>query len=148
MTTREQLAVGVAIAALAWWLWSRRALVADVTTSETFALAGDDALGRFAYAIAVAEGYFDGNTVPYRKNNPGDLKLDGRVITTFPTPEAGWTALRAQLDRIARGASDYYTRSMTLAQMGVTWAAGDTNWAVNVGQALGVSTSTSIGDLL
>lgn len=148
MTDREAAGAGVLVIGLVWWWWRSRSPVARVTTSETFALAGDDAVGRVAYAIAIAEGYFEAGTIPARRNNPGDLKLDGSAITTFASAAEGWAALRAQLERIQRGASAYYTESMTLAQMGLTWAAGDTNWAVNVAQALGVSTSTRLGDLL
>jgi hypothetical protein len=91
----------------------------------------------FASAIAVAEGFGVPGAIPTVRNNPGDLKLDGVTITTFPTEQAGWDALVRQLRLIRDGQSRYYTPDMTLAQMGRVWTATEQeSWSANVMLAL------------
>lgn len=154
--SRQQLAGGVAIVALAWWLLRGRAPVATVTTSYTIDGIADTPIGRFAEAIAIAEGYYDGDTVPRRANNPGALKLGepaigaagGNRITAFTTAAEGWDRLYRQLRLIVEGRSAHYTLSSTIEQMGLTWSGGDRNWAVNVAAVLNVPTSAQLGTVL
>jgi hypothetical protein len=97
-------------------------------------------LSPLARAIAFAEGYNASPTnAPTRANNPGSLKVSGYPVTgaegisVFPTVADGWDALTHQLNLIASGTSAVYARSMTIAQMGVTWT--DTAamaWTANV----------------
>ncbi len=63
----------------------------------------------FATFVATEEGFFKPGSLPQRHNNPGDLTRwgdwpiqDGYVV--FDTPDAGWKALRSQIQKnIARG---------------------------------------------
>ncbi len=55
-----------------------------------------------ADAIARFEGYYKPGSVALRNNNPGNLRSWGSLPTAngyavFPTPEAGWDALRRQV---------------------------------------------------
>ena len=101
----------------------------------------------FAQAIATAEGYGVPGARPTVNNNPGDLvgwpgtPTDSSGYSVFATPQAGWDALETQLGTISSGESAYYTPDMTIAQMGDTWADGDSNWAQNVAASLGVTSS-------
>lgn len=62
-----------------------------------------------AQAIARFEGFFQQNSLAGRNNNPGNLRSWGNLPTSggyavFPTPEAGWAALRRQVElNIGRG---------------------------------------------
>jgi len=64
-----------------------------------------------ARAIATFEGYFQPGTIAQRNNNPGNLRRWGNLpvrdgYAVFPTPEAGWEALRRQVElNVARGLS-------------------------------------------
>jgi len=112
-----------------------------------------DKITKFAAAIATAEGFGDEGAVPTRANNPGDLELGGTIVgegvTTYPTPEAGWAALYAQLVRIRDGRSSVYTIQMTIGDMAANYAPADAgSWAANVARYLGVSVDTPIGTLL
>jgi|SRR5690348_16030122 len=108
----------------------------------------------FAAAIAYAEGYGPPAARPTRNNNPGDLKnwpgvpTDSGGYSIFPSAQVGWDALEQQLASIASGQSSYYSPDMTLAQMGEIWAGGDSNWAANVANYLGVSTAAMISTFL
>jgi hypothetical protein len=108
----------------------------------------------FAESIAVAEGYGIAGAIPTVRNNPGDLKLSGDTITTFPTPDAGWQALYRQLDLIRSGDSRYYTLAMTIGQMSRVWTATEQGaWASNVVRAMNergfaVSLSTQLAEIL
>ena len=104
-------------------------------------------LSSFASAIANAEGYGVAGAIPTVNNNPGDLVSNGSV-TSYSTPEAGQSALMSKLSNIFSGNSKVYSPSMTLSQMGSTWANGDSNWASNVAKYLGVSPSSVIGDIV
>ena len=62
-----------------------------------------------AGAIATFEGYFTPGSLAARNNNPGNLRTWGNQPTSggyavFPTAEAGWAALRRQVElNISRG---------------------------------------------
>jgi hypothetical protein len=110
------------------------------------------AIGRFAQAIAAAEGYGTPGAIPTRANNPGDLFLGGTTIgsgvTVFNSAADGWSALFNELVKIRDGRSGNYQVTMTIEDMGLEWSGGDPNWAVNVARFLGVPGSTMIGTLL
>lgn len=105
-----------------------------------------------ARAIAFAEGFHNPNTIPAKRNNPGDIKSGG-VIATFATAAEGWEALERQLMAIVNGTSRFYNTKMTIAEMGAVWApASDGNtagaWAKNVAAQLGTSVNTRIEQVL
>lgn len=114
-----------------------------------------DRVQRFAEAIAYAEGYRPG-TLPYRNNNPGDLKVsavpsvgkDAQGHLIFATPEDGWRALRRQIEIIIEGRSSVYTLDMTIKAMGEKYAEWASNWSSNVAGKLGVSESVSLRSVL
>jgi hypothetical protein len=110
---------------------------------------------RFADAIAHAEGYGIPGAIPTVANNPGDLVIPGwsptmgsAGIAVFDSPDYGWSRLYRQIALIVRGESAHYDLDMTLAEMGRVYAGGDDNWARNVAAHLGVSTSTTLGQVL
>jgi hypothetical protein len=113
----------------------------------------------FAQAIAQAEGFSVVGSVASRARNPGNLKLGGphtiNGVTVFESDALGWSALYRQLGLIVDGRSAHYRVSMTIAQMGATWAptgGADLNiagaWARNVAAALRVPVTTRLGDVL
>lgn len=56
----------------------------------------------FMRAIARMEGFYAGDTIAKRQNNPGNLRSWGsnpvvNGYAMFPTVDAGWTALRSQI---------------------------------------------------
>lgn len=121
----------------------------DGTAGSGSASPGLDAL---AAAIALAE-----NVTP-SANNPGALALgdqgngvlNSAGVTIFATLEEGEAALVEQLTRIENGVAKYLSPNMTIAQFAVTWTGNDNpaQWAATVAQALGVSTDTTIGEIL
>jgi hypothetical protein len=101
-----------------------------------------------AHAIAMAEGYNVGTgTAPYDLNNPGDISdyaseygsqyHGGSNITTFPTAEAGWTALHGKVAAMVNGTSTVYSNK-TWAQVAQTYAGNSSAWLNNVTKQLGV----------
>jgi len=112
----------------------------------------DETILRLARAIAVSEGYYVEGSLPFRKNNPGALRLFGETdtITEFATANAGWEALFEQLRKIFRGNSAYYHDGMTIAEMARVWTGGDRPdaWARNVSSYLGVSPNTRLKELV
>lgn len=111
-------------------------------------------MASLANAIANAEGYGQPNAIPTLANNPGDLVLGdmgygtlGQRITVFPTSQAGYAALNNQIGLMQSGQSSVYSPNETIAQVGQSWANGDTNWANNVSQSLGVSPNTPLSSL-
>jgi len=60
-------------------------------------------------AIATFEGYFKAGSTAQRNSNPGNLRSWGNLPTrdgyvVFPTAEAGWTALKRQVElNVSRG---------------------------------------------
>jgi hypothetical protein len=106
---------------------------------------------RLALAIKVAEG---SNPL---WNNPGDMVFaDGfpthgfansEGVLLFNNAEDGWNALCHQCNLMLTGKSHVYTLDMTIAQVGLKYANGDTNWAKNVALELGVSLGTTLADL-
>jgi hypothetical protein len=108
-----------------------------------------DIIQTFANAIAVAEGFFIAGSRPQRTNNPGDINL-----ATYGSVQEGWQALYNQVYLMFYGGSQYYNPSQTIAQVGYIYAdgahdpTGASNWASNVASALGVTTDTTLQQLL
>lgn len=104
-----------------------------------------------AKAIAVAEGS-DPDW-----NNPGDLTLsfgfptlgtaNSAGVLKFQNCADGWQALYKQLEAIVNGNSRY-SLSDTIASFGLGYSGGDSNWAVNVANELGVTPDTQLSDVL
>lgn len=112
------------------------------------------ARSQFAAAIGNAEGVNVPGSLPARNNNPGDLRrwpgvpADANGYSIFPSMQAGWDALEAELNDIRSGGSAYYDASMSIEQMGQIYADGDPSWAANVAAFLGTTTNAIIGPLL
>lgn len=77
-------------------------------------------------------------------NNPGAITSNGSLIT-FPTLQAGQTALQNQLQTDVSGASKYYSPNETLEQFEETYTGGDLNAGKNVSSFLGIPSTTPIG---
>ena len=108
---------------------------------------------QFADAIAQAEGFYVSGSVPNRKNNPGDIESSGQIIQ-YPTVNDGWQALYNQVYLMFYGGSAHYNPSMSITEVAWIYAdgaddpVGAQNWASNVAQALGVTTDTTLQNLL
>ena len=110
----------------------------------------------FANAIAFAEGFFVAGSRSQRNNNPGDVTDSFGQATTgqdgpfpiFATVQDGWDALYEQVYLMFYGGSKHYNSSMTIAQVGAIYANGDPNWANNVAANLGVTTDTTLNQLM
>lgn len=103
-------------------------------------------LSPLGQAIANAEGYGVPGAIPTLNNNPGDL-TDGGKILSYGSITDGINALQSQVTAMLTGSSKYYNPSMTIAEVGQTYANGDPAWAANVSNYLGVSPDTPIGQL-
>lgn len=128
--------------------------------------APDDRIERIMQAIARAEGFFVEGSVPYRANNPGDLKLGDKGhglingITVFDSDEEGWAALRNQVTIIVEGRSPVYNEwarelgkrnssELTIAEIAQKYTATEQDhWARNVASALGMSVNDPLGGFL
>lgn len=98
--------------------------------------------------IAQAEGFFAGDTLPARRNNPGSIRLGGETsdITQFDTVEEGWDALHEQVGRILTGNSRYYNVDMTFERVADIYTGRDNpeGWALTVSQAVGMQPYNTI----
>lgn len=116
---------------------------------------------KLAHAIAMTEGAYIPGTIPNRYHNPGDLKImrngqkyPGQVgvgkadHVIFKNKQAGWNALLHQIDKIIDGTSEYYTTDMTVKQMGKKYAQRSHMWSNNLAKHLGVTSQTTIGEIL
>lgn len=167
MTINKQLAGVVVVLGLALWYFRRRvtaerAPIPSVTTETSFNLGVTNEIKRFAEAIARAEGYYVGGSIPFRANNPGNLtspswtfagELEGQTlgaekIAVFSTSQQGWNALYNQLVLIINGQSSVYTLDDTIASMGAKYANGAPEWAYNVAAYLKVPQSTKLYEVL
>jgi hypothetical protein len=111
---------------------------------------------QLAQAIANAEGFNQAGSLAQTNNNPGDLTVDitgtgtgtdanGFVI--YGSADDGWNALYTQVQEMLSGTSGIYSPTMTIAQVGQSYANGDSNWASNVAAYMGVATSTPLNQL-
>lgn len=168
MDGRRLVAIAILIVAaaagLVLWFRSRQREFDDIPAEEITMTTGTTGIQQLARAIGFAEGYGKPGAVPTRSNNPGDLivpRWPGATTgpegqTVFPTPEAGWQALYAQLDYIRRRRSRWYVPEMSIEQMGARWASPATAaaWASNVSTWLrihegrNVTPASPIGELL
>lgn len=146
MTARAQL-LALSVVGIAAVLWAKRSTAAGLSS---FGVPASSGVRMFADAIATAEGFYAGNSVARRANNPGDLH-NGDVgfgtigaITVYGTEQAGWFALYDKLNDIGRGASSRYWPTMTIRNMGDVYAADGGNWSNNVAIALGSSPDAMI----
>lgn len=110
-----------------------------------------------ALAIEKAEGYGIPGAIPTVANNPGDLvvpgwtgaKLGSAGISVFSSYEEGKNHLYYQLQLIANGQSHIYTLDDTISSMAKKWTAtAQDNWANIVSGELGVSSDTTLRDIL
>jgi hypothetical protein len=118
---------------------------------EDMTAAPSDKVKRLAEAISVAEGS------PFGWNNPGDLTKsfgyatlgvgNSAGVLKFATPQDGWNALYAQLNAIILGQS-HWSLDTTLEDFGLGYSGGDSNWAVNVANQLGIDTSVTLREIL
>lgn len=140
MTSKQRQLLALGLAGVIAVLWQKRGAAAGLQGFTASA-----GVRQFADAIATAEGFYAGNSVARRANNPGDLH-NGDVgfgtigaITVYGTVDDGWRALYDKLTDIGRGASSRYWPTMTIADMGAVYAEDGGNWANNVAIALGAS---------
>lgn len=89
---------------------------------------------------------------PQRNNNPGNVKqggladdlaigVDEEGHLIFPTEEAGFLAMKRDLQAKVTGNSRFLPANPTIAQLGKVYAE-DPNWSNSVAKLLGVSPST------
>jgi hypothetical protein len=105
-------------------------------------------------AIQAFEGWTEGS-VSYRNNNPGNLKyahqkgaigIDPAGFAVFPTYEAGWQALMAQLE--AAFSACVYSPEDTLSEFFSKYTEGDSqSYANYVAGKLSVDPSTRLKDI-
>jgi hypothetical protein len=111
-----------------------------------------DRVKRLAEAIARAEGWYATGATQnrgQRANNPGNIMTPEWTLVQYPTAAAGWDALYRQVELALSGQSRHYRPDMTIWQMAEIYVghAGWENWARNVSSALGVPSSTPIGQV-
>lgn len=114
----------------------------------------DSKQSAFAEAIAFAEGYYSGDTRPFRNNNPGDFLGSGDsgsdgAYAVYSSPEKGWARLCYQVNLIFTNRSQHYSTGMTIDQVAHVWTATQQEaWAKNVSTKLGVSTDTTLDEFI
>jgi hypothetical protein len=114
-----------------------------------------DIVMQFATAIATAEGWFVSGSKAQRNNNPGNLTNPSGGFMQYATVMDGWNALYAQVELMFSGGSAHYNPSMTIQQVANAYAPDSPanpnqaeNWANNVATFLGVSTDTTLQQLM
>lgn len=121
-----------------------------------------DLVKRFADAVAHQEGFYAPPNaeglmpLPKRACNPTDMTDEGNIgygtlgegITIYPNEDSGWLAAWHKFGKWFSGRSTVYPLDMTLSDVGLKYSGGDANWARNVSARLGVSESTTLGDLV
>lgn len=141
--------IGLAVIILAGGL-ILYSIMGKIVMSQQTISSGSAKIDALARAIAFAEGS------PASWNNPGDLTKsfgypnegpqNTAGVLKFSTLEDGWRALYVQMQDILDGNS-HFRLTETLEDFGMTWA-GDPNWAVNVAKQLGVTTNTTLAEVL
>lgn len=109
-----------------------------------------------AEGFAIAEGYPNAHSIPWRTKNPGDLcigDLGSGVLnhkTIFATHAQGWEALRLQARKILTGDHSIYRPTMTLLEVAIRYTGQDhaADWAHIVSVHCGIPTNAAIGTLL
>jgi len=111
---------------------------------------GNASVDALARAISIAEGSNSSWNNPgsltksFGFPNQGPQNADG--VLRFDTLNDGWQALYAQIQSILEGRS-HFTLSETLEEFGLRWS-GNPNWSVNVARELGVTTDTTLGEVI
>jgi hypothetical protein len=126
----------------------------DQVTGENVLASGK--IQGVAEGISQAEGFGVPGAIPTLANNPGDLVIPnwpgakmGAGISVFDSVDEGRNRLYHQLQLIVSGQSKVYNLDMTIAEMANKWTATDAgNWARIVSGYLGVSTDTTLRDIL
>ena len=160
----QKIIVALAVGALAYFIYrfasERNQVNVNLPdpgmpiSSQTFPGVNPQKVYDFAYAVSVAEGFWETGSLPQRINNPGDLELGDRGSgteankTIFGSVFSGWEALYNEVWLILSGRSPYYQTSQTLEVIGRTYSGGDDNWSINVSNVLGVPPSTVLADWL
>jgi hypothetical protein len=117
-------------------------------TAKAAAAAPSAAVQAFAHAISVAEGYGVPGAIPTVRNNPGDLKWGTDDITTFPTADAGWSALYEDILKMLAGGFGY-SPDDTLASVGSKYTATEPDiWTANVVADLNAQGYSTLRELL
>src|SRR6516165_5090507 len=126
------------------WHWVALVIIAALALGGSAAMntGPGGIVQQFAQAIANAEGWFVAGSRPQRNNNPGNLTDSAGAFRIFSTVADGWAALYEQVSLMFYGGSAHYDPSMTIAQVGAIYAAGDSNWSNNVASYLGVTPQT------
>jgi len=114
------------------------------------------AITALASAIALAEGYTQRGSLPWRACNPGDLEegdlgngtLNSKTI--YPDHSSGWAALEFQCGRILTGSSTHYKPTMTVPQIAAIYTGNDNpaGWAATVCDALGLLPTDPLSKIL
>jgi hypothetical protein len=109
-------------------------------------------------AIASAEGFYVGGSIPANNNNPGNLTqdvnntavgTDSNGFMIYASSQDGWNALYYQVNLILTNASHVYNNAMTLLQIGNLYSPGTgSTWAANVASYLGVTPNTPVSQIL
>lgn len=132
---------------------------ADITTDETTWPSGN-AVWSICRAIAHAEGYNVGGSVPFRLNNPGDISdggptvsgpypaepHSGSQVTVFPDAKTGWNYLYKKISNHVNGKSAVFPATMTILQFAKKYAGDWSNWCNNVCEYLQVDSSSTFSD--
>lgn len=100
----------------------------------------NDPIKRLAEAIAKAEGFYSGDTLPKRNNNPGALKDASGRIALFESLADGWQALYRQVELMLTGQSAFYNPDMTFLEVARLYTGNDKPeaWASIVSGELGL----------
>src|ERR1700683_539719 len=120
-----------------------------------------DFISTWASAIAQFEGYFTSGSVAARNNNPGNLKYAGQPGATgadpngfaiFPTAEAGYDALDAQLSKYATQYPDDSLQDIMAHYLGqpaptIDSQGNSLSYASFVAGQLGVDPTTTLAEL-
>ena len=118
--------------------------------------AAPDIVRAFSNAIATAEGFFVNGSRPQRNNNPGDIMVNGQFVV-YSSSSEGWDALYSMVYKWFYGGSVLYNPFMTIGQIAQIYvdgpnatgmSPGASAWAANVANYLGVSTSTTLNNLM
>jgi hypothetical protein len=140
----------------AGWLLIIGLIVVLAATGAKTMMTHSGVIAIMAAAIQAFEGW-DAGSVSYRNNNPGNLKyshqkgatgIDPAGFAVFPTYEAGWQALCAQLESAFSGTSRVYSPEDTLSEFFSKYTEGDSqSYANYVAGKLGVNPGTQLKDI-
>jgi hypothetical protein len=157
------------LAALYQQLISKLTQLRDMLLSKgnsVNAVAMPTKLQTFCQSIAIYEGGETAGTIPYKTNNPGDLRWPYGApypygatgvafgdFLTFATATDGFTALTTYVTRVAEGKSKIYPTNCTIEQFFNVYAPTDDSnnpnaYAAWVANRTGVEVGTALSSLL